>query len=166
MPEDGVNQDIRVVQCYAYDMKDSYFQVSSAWLPVSHQSYLLPELHLQATLDPDEYTALWLILALQFVSELNNLSTAHEILPSLGKLSTQKSLTKNEEVKIIMVKHYRIGLDEKYEVTKKWSLNDLQMIDGKEADTCACPCVLCHSEYIDYVPSSAFYENDSLSKYR
>lgn len=34
-----------------------------------------------------------------------------------------------------MVKHYRIGLDEKYEVTKKWSLNDLQMIDGKEADT-------------------------------
>ncbi|XP_013373936.1 PREDICTED: uncharacterized protein LOC102009124 [Chinchilla lanigera] len=45
------------------------------------------------------------------------------------------SVTKNEEVKIIMVKHYRIGLDEKYEVTKKWSLNDLQMIDGKEADT-------------------------------
>jgi len=44
-------------------------------------------------------------------------------------------VTKNEEVKIIMVKHYRIGLDEKYEVTKKWSLNDLQMIDGKEADT-------------------------------
>lgn len=44
-------------------------------------------------------------------------------------------MTKNEEVKIIMVKHYRIGLDEKYEVTKKWSLNDLQMIDGKEADT-------------------------------
>nr|XP_030736459.1 exocyst complex component 1-like isoform X2 [Globicephala melas] len=34
-----------------------------------------------------------------------------------------------------MVKHYRIGLDEKYEVTKKWSLNDLRMIDGKEADT-------------------------------
>ncbi|XDA77553.1 hypothetical protein R6Z07F_007685 [Ovis aries] len=45
------------------------------------------------------------------------------------------SVTKNDEVKIIMVKHYRIGLDEKYEVTKKWSLNDLQMIDGKEADT-------------------------------
>lgn len=44
-------------------------------------------------------------------------------------------MTKSEEVKIIMVKHYRIGLDEKYEVTKKWSLNDLQMIDGKEADT-------------------------------
>lgn len=44
-------------------------------------------------------------------------------------------MTKNEEVKIIMVKHYRIGLDEKYEITKKWSLNDLQMIDGKEADT-------------------------------
>ena len=44
-------------------------------------------------------------------------------------------MTKNEEVKIIMVKHYRIGLDEKYEVTKKWSLNDLQMIDGKEEDT-------------------------------
>ena len=44
-------------------------------------------------------------------------------------------MTKNEEVKIIMVKHYRIGLDEKYGVTKKWSLNDLQMIDGKEADT-------------------------------
>lgn len=45
------------------------------------------------------------------------------------------TVTKNEEVKIIMVKHYRIGLDEKYEVTKKWSLNDLKMIDGKEADT-------------------------------
>lgn len=45
------------------------------------------------------------------------------------------TVTKNEEVKIIMVKHYRIGLDEKYEITKKWSLNDLQMIDGKEADT-------------------------------
>ena len=45
------------------------------------------------------------------------------------------TVTKNEEVKIVMVKHYRIGLDEKYEVTKKWSLNDLQMIDGKEADT-------------------------------
>lgn len=45
------------------------------------------------------------------------------------------TVTKNEEVKIIIVKHYRIGLDEKYEVTKKWSLNDLQMIDGKEADT-------------------------------
>uniref|UniRef100_A0A7N9CN10 Exocyst complex component 1 like n=2 Tax=Cercopithecinae TaxID=9528 RepID=A0A7N9CN10_MACFA len=44
-------------------------------------------------------------------------------------------VTKKEEVKIIMVKHYRIGLDEKYEVTKKWSLNDLKMIDGKEADT-------------------------------
>lgn len=34
-----------------------------------------------------------------------------------------------------MVKHYRVGLDEKYEVTKRWSLNDLRMIDGKEADT-------------------------------
>lgn len=44
-------------------------------------------------------------------------------------------MTKNKEVKIIIVKHYRIGLDEKYEVTKKWSLNDLRMIDGKEADT-------------------------------
>ncbi|XP_057628922.1 exocyst complex component 1-like isoform X2 [Chionomys nivalis] len=44
-------------------------------------------------------------------------------------------LTKTDEVKIIMVKHYRVGLDEKYEVTKKWSLDDLQMIDGKEADT-------------------------------
>lgn len=44
-------------------------------------------------------------------------------------------MTKTDEVKIIMVKHYRVGLDEKYEVTKKWSLDDLQMIDGKEADT-------------------------------
>lgn len=44
-------------------------------------------------------------------------------------------VTKTDEVKIIMVKHYRVGLDEKYEVTKKWSLDDLQMIDGKEADT-------------------------------
>lgn len=45
------------------------------------------------------------------------------------------TVTKTDEVKIIMVKHYRVGLDEKYEVTKKWSLDDLQMIDGKEADT-------------------------------
>ncbi|EDL89901.1 rCG57019, partial [Rattus norvegicus] len=45
------------------------------------------------------------------------------------------SVTKTDEVKISMVKHYRVGLDEKYEVTKRWSLNDLRMIDGKEADT-------------------------------
>jgi hypothetical protein len=44
-------------------------------------------------------------------------------------------VTKTDEVKITMVKHYRVGLDEKYEVTKRWSLSDLRMIDGKEADT-------------------------------
>ena len=64
---------------------------------------------------------------------MNNLLSSK----SLCKLSVFfcPTVTKTEEVKIIMVKHYRIGLDEKYEVTKKWSLNDLQMIDGKEADT-------------------------------
>ncbi|GAB1289748.1 Exocyst complex component 1-like [Apodemus speciosus] len=45
------------------------------------------------------------------------------------------NVTKTDEVKITMVKHYRVGLDEKYEVTKRWSLSDLRMIDGKEADT-------------------------------
>lgn len=34
-----------------------------------------------------------------------------------------------------MVKHFRVGLDEKYEISEKWFLNDLEMIDGKEADT-------------------------------
>ncbi|XP_063129701.1 exocyst complex component 1-like isoform X1 [Rattus norvegicus] len=49
--------------------------------------------------------------------------------------SPESVVTKTDEVKISMVKHYRVGLDEKYEVTKRWSLNDLRMIDGKEADT-------------------------------
>uniref|UniRef100_A0A8D0LC59 Exocyst complex component 1-like n=1 Tax=Sphenodon punctatus TaxID=8508 RepID=A0A8D0LC59_SPHPU len=44
------------------------------------------------------------------------------------------SVTKSEDVQISMVKHFRIGLDEKYEITEKWFLNDLEMIDGKEAD--------------------------------
>ncbi|XP_038625051.1 exocyst complex component 1-like [Tachyglossus aculeatus] len=44
------------------------------------------------------------------------------------------SVTKSDEVKIIMVKNWRLGLDEKYEIAKNWSLNDLEMIDGKEAD--------------------------------
>ncbi|XP_053109234.1 exocyst complex component 1-like isoform X2 [Hemicordylus capensis] len=43
-------------------------------------------------------------------------------------------LTKGEEVQITMVKHFRVGLDEKYEIAEKWFLDDLEMIDGKEAD--------------------------------
>uniref|UniRef100_A0A8C9FDS9 Exocyst complex component 1 like n=2 Tax=Phasianidae TaxID=9005 RepID=A0A8C9FDS9_PAVCR len=46
--------------------------------------------------------------------------------------STQ--LTKSEEVEICMVKHFR-DREEKYEVVEKWFLKDLEMIDGKEADT-------------------------------
>ncbi|XP_033016415.1 exocyst complex component 1-like [Lacerta agilis] len=45
------------------------------------------------------------------------------------------SVTKGEEVQITMVKHFRIGLDENYEISEKWFLDDLEMIDGKEADT-------------------------------
>nr|XP_016849678.1 PREDICTED: exocyst complex component 1-like [Anolis carolinensis] len=45
------------------------------------------------------------------------------------------AVTKGEEVQISMVKHFRIGLDEKYEISEKWFLDDLEMIDGKEADT-------------------------------
>lgn len=44
-------------------------------------------------------------------------------------------MTKGEQVQISMVKHFRVGLDEKYEISEKWFLNDLEMIDGKEADT-------------------------------
>ncbi|XP_065592194.1 exocyst complex component 1-like isoform X1 [Cyrtonyx montezumae] len=43
-------------------------------------------------------------------------------------------VTKNEEVEICMVKHFR-DREEKYEVVEKWFLKDLEMIDGKEADT-------------------------------
>lgn len=43
-------------------------------------------------------------------------------------------MIKIDEVKIIMVKYYRVGLDEKYEVIKRWFLSDLRMIDGKEVD--------------------------------
>lgn len=45
------------------------------------------------------------------------------------------AVTKGEEVQITMVKHFRIGLDENYEISEKWFLDDLEMIDGKEADT-------------------------------
>ncbi|XP_029141517.1 exocyst complex component 1-like [Protobothrops mucrosquamatus] len=44
------------------------------------------------------------------------------------------SVSKGEEVQISVVKHYRTGLDEKYEISEKWLLDDLEMIDGKEAD--------------------------------
>ncbi|KAM4808304.1 exocyst complex component 1-like [Rhinophrynus dorsalis] len=44
------------------------------------------------------------------------------------------SVAKQEEVHISLVKHYRVCLDEQYEVTKRWLLKDLQFIDGKEAD--------------------------------
>ncbi|XP_060546788.1 exocyst complex component 1-like [Pantherophis guttatus] len=45
------------------------------------------------------------------------------------------SVSKGEEVQISMVKHYRTGLEEKYEISEKWLLDDLEMIDGKEADS-------------------------------
>ncbi|XP_069090641.1 exocyst complex component 1-like [Pleurodeles waltl] len=45
------------------------------------------------------------------------------------------SVTTSEEVHISLVKHYRVGLDEKYEITRTWFLKDLEVIDGKEADT-------------------------------
>ncbi|XP_040527421.1 exocyst complex component 1-like [Gallus gallus] len=44
------------------------------------------------------------------------------------------AVTKSEEVEICMVKHFR-DREEKYEVVEKWFLKDLEMIDGKEADT-------------------------------
>lgn len=34
-----------------------------------------------------------------------------------------------------MVKHWRVDREEKYEIVEKWFLKDLEMIDGKEADT-------------------------------
>lgn len=34
-----------------------------------------------------------------------------------------------------MVKHWRLDREEKYEIVEKWFLKDLEMIDGKEADT-------------------------------
>lgn len=43
-------------------------------------------------------------------------------------------MSKGEEVQISVVKHYRTGLDENYEISEKWLLDDLEMIDGKEAD--------------------------------
>uniref|UniRef100_K7FZ50 Exocyst complex component 1 like n=1 Tax=Pelodiscus sinensis TaxID=13735 RepID=K7FZ50_PELSI len=48
------------------------------------------------------------------------------------------AVTKGEEVEISVVKHLRIGLDEKYDITERWFLKDLEMIDGKEADTVSC----------------------------
>uniref|UniRef100_A0A8C5S263 Exocyst complex component 1 like n=1 Tax=Laticauda laticaudata TaxID=8630 RepID=A0A8C5S263_LATLA len=45
------------------------------------------------------------------------------------------SVSKGEEVQISVVKHNRSGLDENYEISEKWLLNDLEMIDGKEADS-------------------------------
>ncbi|NXB19000.1 EXC1L protein, partial [Rhagologus leucostigma] len=34
-----------------------------------------------------------------------------------------------------MVKHWRVDHEEKYEIVENWFLKDLEMIDGKEADT-------------------------------
>ncbi|XP_069487727.1 exocyst complex component 1-like [Ambystoma mexicanum] len=45
------------------------------------------------------------------------------------------SVTKEEVVQISLVKHYRTGLDDKYEINRTWLLKDLELIDGKEADT-------------------------------
>lgn len=44
-------------------------------------------------------------------------------------------VTKSKEVEICMVKHWRVDREEKYEIVEKWFLKDLEMIDGKEADT-------------------------------
>ncbi|XP_064367206.1 exocyst complex component 1-like [Dromaius novaehollandiae] len=45
------------------------------------------------------------------------------------------AVTKGEEVEICMVKHFRVDREERYEIVEKWFLKDLEMIDGKEADT-------------------------------
>ncbi|XP_030803780.1 exocyst complex component 1-like [Camarhynchus parvulus] len=45
------------------------------------------------------------------------------------------AVTKSKEVEICMVKHWRVDREEKYEIVEKWFLKDLEMIDGKEADT-------------------------------
>ncbi|NWI96598.1 EXC1L protein, partial [Pitta sordida] len=34
-----------------------------------------------------------------------------------------------------MIKHWRADREEKYEIIERWFLKDLDMIDGKEADT-------------------------------
>lgn len=49
-------------------------------------------------------------------------------------------VTKSEEVEICMVKHLRVDREEKYEIVEKWFLKDLEMIDGKEADTVSVMC--------------------------
>ncbi|XP_068124685.1 exocyst complex component 1-like [Hyperolius riggenbachi] len=45
------------------------------------------------------------------------------------------SVAKDENVHITLVKHYRVCIDEKYEVAEVWLLSDLKYIDGKEPDT-------------------------------
>lgn len=45
------------------------------------------------------------------------------------------AVTRSEEIEICMVKHWRVDREEKYEIVEKWFLKDLEMIDGKEADT-------------------------------
>ncbi|XP_025889334.1 exocyst complex component 1-like [Nothoprocta perdicaria] len=45
------------------------------------------------------------------------------------------AVTKGEEVEICMVKHFRVDQEEQFEIVEKWFLKDLEMIDGKEADT-------------------------------
>lgn len=44
------------------------------------------------------------------------------------------TVTKCKEVQISMVRRFRVGLEENYEISEKWYLKDLEMIDGKEAD--------------------------------
>lgn len=51
------------------------------------------------------------------------------------KPNVHPAVSKGEEVQISVVKHYRTGLDENYEISEKWLLDDLEMIDGKEADS-------------------------------
>ncbi|XP_064005374.1 exocyst complex component 1-like [Pogoniulus pusillus] len=52
-----------------------------------------------------------------------------------GRCYLCAAVTKSEEVEICMVKHLQVDREEKYEIVEKWFLKDLEMIDGKEADT-------------------------------
>ncbi|XP_006012955.1 exocyst complex component 1-like [Latimeria chalumnae] len=44
------------------------------------------------------------------------------------------AVTKSREVQISVVKHSKLGLDDKYEKIKIWLLQDLKLIDGKDPD--------------------------------
>ncbi|KAJ7410492.1 Exocyst complex component 1 [Willisornis vidua] len=67
-----------------------------------------------------------------------NLGCTKVVSPEVGLQDPhyeEAQVTKSEEVEICMVKHWRVNREEKYEIVEKWFLKDLEMIDGKEADT-------------------------------